>query len=49
MKNMSWPTLWITVIVVLIAGYFIGQGLHLDHKTSATGSVAVATQQATQD
>jgi hypothetical protein len=34
-KSMSWPTIWLTVIAVLIAGYFAGQALHLDHKTSA--------------
>lgn len=40
-KGMSWPALWLVVIVVVVAGYFVGQGLNLDHPTQAA---AVATQ-----
>lgn len=42
MKNMSWPAIWVTVIIVLVAGYFVGQTLHLDHK--APTAAAVSTQ-----
>ncbi|HEX3778158.1 MAG TPA: hypothetical protein VHX38_00690 [Pseudonocardiaceae bacterium] len=42
--KMSWPTIWVIVIVLLIGGYFVGQGLHLDQKTAAAGTVAVSTQ-----
>jgi hypothetical protein len=40
MKNMSWPAIWVTVIVVLVAGYFAGQMLHLDHKNAAVPAVS---------
>jgi hypothetical protein len=40
MKNMSWPAIWVTVIIVLGAGYFVGQELHLDHETAAVSAVS---------
>jgi hypothetical protein len=42
-KGMSWPLTWLIIIVVLVAGYGVGQMLHLDHKTPTT-TAAVSTQ-----
>lgn len=35
MKTMSWPTILVTAAILLIAAYFIGQALHLDHPTGS--------------
>ena len=40
MNNMSWPTMWLIIAVLLVAGFFVGQALHLDHKSAATASVS---------
>lgn len=40
MRNMSWPVMWLIIIVVLVAGYFAGQMLGLDHKAPTSASVS---------
>jgi hypothetical protein len=40
MKNMSWPTTWLVIIVLLVGGYFVGQVLHLDHKAPTSAAVS---------
>lgn len=40
-KGMSWPATWMAIIILVPAVYFVGQALHLDHKTPTT---VVATQ-----
>lgn len=44
-KSMPWPMMWLIIIVLLVAGYFVGQWLHLDHKapTSASTSALVSS------
>jgi len=39
-KGMSWPVMWLVVIVILVVGYGVGQMLHLDHKTAPAAAVS---------
>lgn len=41
MDRISWPTIIITGFVLLVVGYFVGQGLHLDRKTPSAAPAAV--------
>lgn len=44
MKNMSWPVIWLIVIILLPIGYFIGQA-RLHHEAPGTNAGTVATAQ----
>lgn len=42
-KGLSWPVMWLIIVVLLVVGYGVGQALHLDHHTTSSAPAAVST------